>query len=160
MRGSREVVMSQVKVVVAAVTKYGGLKALGAILSSRKGVFGIVAIGLCWYLLLGRLAADVPEDVLVKMSEIFGMLVGVISGLFIGGTALEDSLKKGAKNTNSPKWVKALAQAAGESYTDYSDDGDVDMVAIVKAIINKEISWQSAMKQGEAKSAKPRPEEG
>jgi len=129
--------MPQVKLVVDAITKYGGVKALGAILSSRKGVFGIVTIGLCWYLLLGRLPADAPEDVLVKMSEIFGMLVGVISGLFIGGTALEDALKKGAANTNSPKWVKDMAEFAGKSYTDYSNDGDVNMVEIIQEIITK-----------------------
>lgn len=132
--------MAAMNVVLEVLKKYGGIKALGAILSSRKGIFGILAIGLSYYLLIGRLPADAPEDVLVKMSEIFGMLVGVISGLFIGGTALEDSLKKGATATNSPKWVKALAEFAGKSYTDYSDDGDVDMVEIVREIIKKEMN--------------------
>jgi len=131
--------MAPVTVVVEVLKKYGGIKALGAILSSRKGIFGLLALGFSYYLLLGRLPADAPEDVLVKMSEIFGMLVGVISGLFIGGTALEDSLKKGATNTNSPKWVKAMAEFAGKSYTDYSDDGDVDMVEIVREIVKKEM---------------------
>lgn len=145
--------MATANVIVEVVKKYGGIKALGAILSSRKGIFGIIAIGLSYYLMLGRLPADAPEDVLVKMSEIFGMLVGVISGLFIGGTALEDALKKGAKTTNSP-WVKALAEFAGKSYTDYSDDGDVDMVGIIQEIVNKEVAWQRSIDRAAA-NAKP-----
>jgi hypothetical protein len=130
--------MSRAKVVVDAVTKYGGIRALGAIFSSRKGIFGIVAIGLSYYLLIGRLPEDAPEDVFVRMAEVFGILVGVISGLFIGGTALEDALEKGAKNAG-PDWSVPLAKIAGESYTDYIKDGQVDVAAIISKAVKEEL---------------------
>jgi hypothetical protein len=72
------------------------------------------------------------------MAEVFGILVGVISGLFIGGTALEDALEKGAKNAG-PDWSVPLAKIAGESYTDYIKDGQVDVAAIISKAVKEEL---------------------
>jgi hypothetical protein len=75
---------------IEQLTKYGGLKALGNIFASRKGVFGILAIIGAYVGLLGVLPADADPDIVKHMSEIFGNVVAIVSALFIGGTALED----------------------------------------------------------------------
>jgi hypothetical protein len=91
--------------------KYGGLKALGNILASRKGVFGILAILVSYFLLLGRLPDDAPEELIAKMAEVFGLVVAAVSALFIGGTALEDGLKKKAL----PPTDETTSSSASES---------------------------------------------
>ena len=114
--------------------RYGGVKALGAILSSRKGVFGLIVIGLSYYLLLGRLPVDAPPEVVSKMGEIFGLIAGVVGGLFIGGTALEDALSKGARRAGKG-WLIPYADATGKTFTAYMETGDVDPVEICRAVV-------------------------
>lgn len=116
------------------ILRYGGLKAVGAIMSSRKGVFGILAIGLSYWLLLGRLPEDASAELVTQMGEVFGTLVGVISGLFIGGTALEDALSKGARRAGAGKLIP-YADAAGKTYTAYMETGNVDPVEVARAIV-------------------------
>ena len=94
-----QVTPSVLRVALTQLVKYGGLKALGAIVASRKGVFGLLAIVIGYYFLLGRLPDDAPPEVVTGMGEIFGVLVGAISAFFIGGTALEDGM---AKRANAP----------------------------------------------------------
>ena len=119
---------------VSQIVRYGGLKALGAIMSSRKGIFGLIAMALSYYLLLGRLPEDAAPALVGQMGEVFGMLVGVISGLFIGGTALEDGLSKAARRTGSGKLIP-FADAAGKTFTAYMETGDVDVVEVARAIV-------------------------
>lgn len=88
---------STVHVALSQLTKYGGLQALGAIMSSRKGIFGILAIVVSYWMLLGRLPVDAPAELVARMGEVFGWIVCGVSGMFIGGTALEDGLSKKAK---------------------------------------------------------------
>jgi len=116
------------------ILRYGGLKSVGAILSSRKGVFGILAIGLSYWLLLGRLPADASAELVAQMGEVFGLLVGVVSALFIGGTALEDALSKGARRAGAGKLIP-YADAAGKAYTAYVETGNVDPVEVCRAIV-------------------------
>jgi hypothetical protein len=119
---------------LSQVLRYGGLKALGAIMSSRKGIFGLVGIALSYYLLLGRLPEDAAPELVTQMGEVFGMLVGVISGLFIGGTALEDALSKGARRTGAGT-VIPFADAAGKAYTAYIETGGVDPIEVCRSIV-------------------------
>jgi hypothetical protein len=116
--------------------KYSGIQSIGNILASRKGIFGIVAIGLAYWLLLGRLPAEAPPELVAEMGEIFGLIVGVIAGLFIGGTALEDALKKGTR-ASGPKWLTPWADMVGKMYTDYSAGEDVDPIARLKALLEE-----------------------
>ena len=81
---------NHVGVALKQLSKYGGLKALGNILASRKGIFGILAIVASYVLLLGRLPDDAPADVVAHMADIFGYIIATVAALFIGGTALED----------------------------------------------------------------------
>jgi len=120
---------------VSQVMRYGGLKALGAIMSSRKGIFGLVAMALSYYLLLGRLPEDATPELVGQMGEVFGMLVGVISGLFIGGTALEDAVSKGVRSVGGSGKLIPFADAAGKTFTAYMETGDVDVVEVARAIV-------------------------
>lgn len=129
-----QAVTSHKETALSQLMRYGGLKALGAIMSSRKGIFGIVGIVLSYYLLLGRLPEDAPVELVSQMGEVFGMLVGVISGLFIGGTALEDALSKGARRTGAGKLIP-FADAVGKTYTAYMETGDVDPIEVCRAIV-------------------------
>ena len=89
---------------VGAFVKYGGIRALGAILSSRKGIFGLIAIGASYWFLLGRLPEDAPVELVTNMAEIFGIVVSAVAGLFIGGTALEDAAAKRSSADASALW--------------------------------------------------------
>ena len=120
---------------LSQVLRYGGLKALGAIMSSRKGIFGLVGIALSYYLLLGRLPEDAAPELVTQMGEVFGMLVGVISGLFIGGTALEDALSKGARRTGAGSNLITFADAAGKAHTAFIETGGADVVDVCRAIV-------------------------
>ena len=119
---------------LSQVLRYGGVKAVGAILSSRKGVFGLLGIALSYYLLLGRLPIDAAPELVAQMGEVFGTLVGVIAGLFIGGTALEDALSKGARRTGMTA-VVPFADITGMAHTAYLETGSVDPVEVCRAIV-------------------------
>ena len=88
------ITLSKAVTAVQLIVKYAGLKSVGAILSSRKGVCGIAAIGLSYWLLLGRLPDGTSTELVAQMSETFGTIVSVVAALFIGGTALEDAFKQ------------------------------------------------------------------
>jgi hypothetical protein len=89
------------RVALEQLAKYGGLRALGAIMASRKGIFGIIAIAVSYFLVLGRLPEDAPPELVSRMGEIFGYLVGAISAFFIAGTALEDAAAKSRDSVNA-----------------------------------------------------------
>ena len=52
------------------ILRYGGIKTIGNLLASRKGVFGMIVIGLSYWLLLGRLPAEAPLDMVAQMGEV------------------------------------------------------------------------------------------
>jgi len=87
---------------VEQLAKYGGLKSLGNIFASRKGVFAILAVVASYFMLLGRLPEGEDPEIVNNMAEIFGMVVATVSAMFIGGTALEDGLKKRATGEAKP----------------------------------------------------------
>jgi hypothetical protein len=79
-----------------------GAKALGGIISSRKGVFGIIAIVISYIVTLGMLPADASPEVVAQMTNTFVWIVGAISALYMGGTAMEDAAEKKANGKKTP----------------------------------------------------------
>lgn len=120
--------------IVQKITSYVGLNSVKNILTSRKGVFGIVALALGYYVLLGRLPADTPAAQVDSAAELFGWMVSIVSALYMGGTALEDALSKGARRIG-PGWVIPFADAAGKAHTMYIETGEVDPVTVMRAVI-------------------------
>lgn len=84
------------------VIRLVGAKALGNIMSSRKGVFGIIAIVISYIATLGLLPVDAPPDVVAQMANTFVWVVGGIAALFMGGTAIEDAAEKKANGKKPP----------------------------------------------------------
>lgn len=84
------------------IAKHGGLKALGAILASRKGIFGILIVVASYFGLLGRLPENTDPAIVENMAEVFGLVLGTVSVMFIGGTAFEDGMEKLKGKTEAP----------------------------------------------------------
>ena len=98
------------------ILRYGGIKTVGNLLASRKGVFGLIAIALSYWLLLGKLPAEAAPELIAQMGEVFGMIVADVVATVIGGTALEDTVKRGATKAG-PAWLSPnLAAAVGKAY--------------------------------------------
>ncbi len=111
------------------ILRYGGIKTIGNLLASRKGVFGLIAIALSYWLLLGKLPADAAPELIGQMGEVFGMIVGTVVVVVIGGTALEDTFKRGAEKTG-PDWLPPeMAGAVGKAYDQLAAGTDEDAVA-------------------------------
>lgn len=111
------------------ILRYGGIKTIGNLLASRKGVFGMIAIALSYWLLLGRLPAEAAPELVAQMGEVFGMIVGVVVVAVIGGTALEDTFKRGAEKAG-PDWMPPeLAGAVGKAYDKLTAGDNEDDVA-------------------------------
>ena len=109
--------------------RYGGIKTIGNLLASRKGVFGALVIGLTYWLLLGRLPADAAPELVGQMGEVFGMIVGTVAVVVIGGTALEDTFKRGTERAG-PDWLPPeLAASVGKAYDRLTAGDDEDEVA-------------------------------
>jgi len=146
--------VSNYETVVQKITAYAGLNSLKNILTSRKGVFGIVALAIGYYVLLGRLPADTSAAQIDKASEMFGWMVSVVAALYMGGTALEDALSKGARRLG-PGWVIPYADAAGKAHTMYVETGGVDPVEVMRAVVESTaaVPGNTVVKEQPAKPA-------
>ncbi|KKK92868.1 hypothetical protein LCGC14_2698610 [marine sediment metagenome] len=131
--------------------RYGGIKTVGNLLASRKGVFGFIAIALSYWLLLGRLPAEAAPELIAQMGEVFGMIVAVVVATVVGGTALEDALKRGATKAG-PAWLPPnLAAAVGKAYDRLQSGDDEEEVtkelgkSVIKSLlVNDDSSSASA----------------
>lgn len=92
-----QVSMTKLPSTFSTVVRIVGAKALGNIMASRKGVFGILAIVISYIVLIGMLPADAPQQLVTEMTNTFVWLVGAIAALYMGGTAFEDAAEKKAK---------------------------------------------------------------
>ena len=71
-----------------------GIKSIGNVLKSRKGIVCAGAAAVGYYALLGRLPDDASPELVNQMADKFVLLVEILTGLFVTGTALEDSAGK------------------------------------------------------------------
>ena len=139
---------------VSKFMKYAGMQSVGAILSSRKGVYGIATIAIAYFVLLGRLPADASEALVTQHATIFGWVTGIVAALFIGGTALEDAVTKYAreglgKDHTALPWIDGL----GHLHHVYVKSGELDPLEACRRVV------ESADGQRDA-APKPTPEEG
>lgn len=97
-----QVAATRVPSTFQTVVRLIGAKALGNIMSSRKGVFGLIAIAVSYIALIGALPADAPAEVVSQMTNTFVWIVGAIAALYMGGTAIEDAAEKKANGKKPP----------------------------------------------------------
>ena len=83
-----------------------------AVLKCRKGIFALLVMGFMYYLLIGTLPADTPADLVVKMYEIFGTIVAVVSATYIGATAYENSFSDESEHAPVAEVVEESKRAA------------------------------------------------
>ena len=80
----------------STVMKVVGVKALGNIMASRKGMFGLVAIAISYIALFTTLPAGAPAELVAQSTNTFVWIVSGIAALYMGGTAVEDAAEKHA----------------------------------------------------------------
>jgi len=132
-------------IIMQAIAKFGGLKALGGIMSSRKGIFGLLAIGISYWLLLGRLPVDAAPEVVASMGQLFVTLVGAVSALYIGGTALEDGLEK--KGRAEGEAANPMAKVASAAIIEASKDGKMDVKGFLGGLLREELANRITQKK-------------
>ena len=129
--------------VLAKLSAYGGVDALKAIITSRKGVFGVLGLVLGYYVLIGRLPADAPAEAIDKAADLYTWLVAIVSALYMGGTALEDALAKGARKLGTGMTIP-YADGAGKLASMYIETGAADPIEVMRAIVKSADEQKSA----------------